>query len=224
MSILIIGEPSQLDDCKLKFEGIQVEYFLGEELEDKFLEYDIIFDLIWDIFPNKRLGFWESKKDGCLFLQSLRSDISTIMTEIQFSSSISVGGINSLPGQMNKNLWELSSPRVYDKTGIESFLQEQNFECKWVEDVVGMVSPRTLLMIINEAFFTIQENIASVEDIDKAMKYGTAYPKGPFEWVEKWGISNVYEILDSIHKKTGEPRYKPAQAMKKSYSSAMLNY
>lgn len=46
---------------------------------------------------------------------------------------------------------------------------------------LGFTVPRTLAMIINEAYFALEENVASASDIDRAMKFGVNYPKGPFE-------------------------------------------
>ena len=50
-------------------------------------------------------------------------------------------------------------------------------------------------MIINEAYYTVQEGTASREDIDLGMKLGTNYPMGPFEWSQAWGLNNIYELL-----------------------------
>ncbi len=70
-------------------------------------------------------------------------------------------------------------------------------------------------MIINEAFFAFGEKISTIEEIDMAMKLGTNYPNGPFEWAEKVGIENVYLLLEKLSGKEG--RYIPAPALKKLY-------
>ena len=92
---------------------------------------------------------------------------------------------------------------------------ETDFEI--VEDRVGMVTPRVICMIINEAFYTLQEGTAEKEDIDLGMKLGTNYPNGPFEWAEKIGIKNVYELLESVYEDTKEERYKICPRLKKEY-------
>ena len=68
-------------------------------------------------------------------------------------------------------------------------------------------------MIINEAYFAIQENIASRGDIDLAMKLGTNYPFGPFEWCEKIGIKNVYDLLNAVYESTKDERYKVCELL-----------
>jgi len=58
-------------------------------------------------------------------------------------------------------------------------------------------------MIINEAFLTQEAGTASKEDIDLAMKLGTGYPYGPFEWAEKIGVAQVAELLDRLAEEDG---------------------
>ncbi len=59
-------------------------------------------------------------------------------------------------------------------------------------------------MIINEAAFALIEANSSGEDIDEAMKKGTNYPLGPFEWAEKIGLDDVYAVLTGLHREIGE--------------------
>jgi 3-hydroxybutyryl-CoA dehydrogenase len=72
-------------------------------------------------------------------------------------------------------------------------------------------------MIINEAYYTVQEGTAEREDIDLGMKLGTNYPHGPFEWCAKIGIQNVYELLEAVYDDTKEERYKICPRLKKDY-------
>ena len=76
-----------------------------------------------------------------------------------------------------------------------------------------MIAPRVIASIINEAYFALGEKISSKESIDIAMRYGTNYPYGPFEWSQKIGVENVYALL----KKLGEndSRYEIAKALEK---------
>ncbi|MBA3648553.1 MAG: hypothetical protein H0W62_08385 [Chitinophagales bacterium] len=105
-----------------------------------------------------------------------------------------------------------------DDEKVLSLLAEK---LKWsylrVEDRVGMVTPRVIMMIINEACFTLQEGTASKEDIDKAMKLGTNYPFGPFEWCDRIGIKQVYETLEAIWNDTHDERYKICPLLKTRY-------
>ena len=55
----------------------------------------------------------------------------------------------------------------------------------------GFITARVIAMIINEAFFALQENVSSKEEIDTAMRLGTNYPYGPFEWTKLIGIDKI---------------------------------
>ena len=80
-----------------------------------------------------------------------------------------------------------------------------------------MVTPRVVLMIINEAYFPVQEGTASKDAINQAMKLGTNYPMGPFEWCVKIGIKDVYEMLEAMYQDTGDERYKICPLLKREY-------
>jgi 3-hydroxybutyryl-CoA dehydrogenase len=66
------------------------------------------------------------------------------------------------------------------------------------------VSLRVISCIVNEAFLALSEGVATAEDIDRAMKLGANYPKGPFEWVEEIGARSIVETLDSLRAANGD--------------------
>lgn len=74
--------------------------------------------------------------------------------------------------------------------------------------------PRTIAMIINEAYFALGEELASPSDIDLAMKNGVNYPLGPIEWGEKIGLSNIAQLLDELHTVTKDDRYRLSTELK----------
>ena len=120
--------------------------------------------------------------------------------------------INAWPGFLERPLWEVASN---SKAKDELIFSSLNRKVVFVKDEPGFVSARVISMIVNEAFFTFGEKISTVEEIDMAMKLGTNYPNGPFEWAEKIGIENIYLLLEKLAKK--EARYEPAPALKKLY-------
>ena len=63
---------------------------------------------------------------------------------------------------------------------------------------------RLISCIVNEAFLTLSEGVASAEDIDQAMKLGANYPRGPFEWAAEIGASSIVVNLDSLRMTYGE--------------------
>lgn len=96
----------------------------------------------------------------------------------------------------------------------EKFLHEAGITYSVVPDRVGMIFPRIVSMIINEAVQVYSEQIASKEDIDTAMKLGTNYPLGPLEWADRLGAGLVYNILAGLQRDFGEDRYRPHPTLK----------
>ncbi|MBZ0204605.1 MAG: 3-hydroxybutyryl-CoA dehydrogenase [Ignavibacteria bacterium] len=96
----------------------------------------------------------------------------------------------------------------------ENFLSEAGINYSIVPDRVGLIFPRIVSMIINEAVQVFSELIASKEDIDTAMKLGTNYPFGPLEWADRLGIELVCNILAGLQRDFGEDRYRPHPLLK----------
>jgi 3-hydroxybutyryl-CoA dehydrogenase len=88
-------------------------------------------------------------------------------------------------------------------------------------DVPGFISARVVAMIINEAYFALGENISSTTDIDLALKLGTNYPYGPFEWAEKIGLLKIHKLLTALS--DSSERYLIAPALNKALAKPTLN-
>jgi 3-hydroxybutyryl-CoA dehydrogenase len=69
-----------------------------------------------------------------------------------------------------------------------------------VPDDPGFVTPRIISKIINEATLALQEGVSTKEEIDAAMKLGTSYPYGPFEWSDKIGNDKIQKLLLALDK------------------------
>ena len=78
-----------------------------------------------------------------------------------------------------------------------------------IRESPGFITSRINAMIGNEAFYMLQEGIASAADIDKALKLGLNHPMGPFELVDLVGLDTRLNILEYLHKSLGE-KYRPA--------------
>lgn len=121
--------------------------------------------------------------------------------------------INGWPTLLKRQLVEASCNNNDLKIKAEEIFDSCNKSVEWVPDVPGFISARVISMIINEAFFALDEKVSSKHEIDTAMKLGTNYPYGPFEWIEKIGIKNVYELLTTLSKINS--RYEPSALLKK---------
>jgi len=78
-----------------------------------------------------------------------------------------------------------------------------------IKESPGFVTSRINAMIGNEAFYMLQEGIASAADIDKALKLGLNHPMGPFELVDLVGLDTRLHILEYLHRSLGE-KFRPA--------------
>jgi len=81
-----------------------------------------------------------------------------------------------------------------------------------IKESPGFITSRINAMIGNEAFYMLQEGIATAEDIDKALKLGLNHPMGPFELVDLVGLDTRLHILEYLHKSLGE-KYRPASLL-----------
>ena len=77
-----------------------------------------------------------------------------------------------------------------------------------IKESPGFITSRINAMIGNEAFYMLEEGIASAEDIDKALKLGLNHPMGPFELVDLVGLDTRLNILEYLHKTLGE-KFRP---------------
>ncbi len=77
-----------------------------------------------------------------------------------------------------------------------------------IKESPGFVTSRINAMIGNEAFYMLQEGIASARDIDKALKLGLNHPMGPFELVDLVGLDTRLSVLEFMERTLGE-KYRP---------------
>ena len=91
---------------------------------------------------------------------------------------------------------------------IQEVAHRMGKETVVVADSAGFVTSRVNAMIGNEAFYMLQEAVASARDIDKALKLGLNHPMGPFELVDLVGLDTRLSVLEFLHKRLGE-KYRP---------------
>lgn len=129
----------------------------------------------------------------------------TIATLKELALPINVSRINAWNGFLEREIWEVATQNEELVGQVFNFL---NWKIIFVKDEPGLVSARVICMIINEAFYALNEKVSSREEIDLAMKLGTNYPMGPFEWAEKIGLDKIHLLLSVLS--VNEERYFPA--------------
>ena len=91
---------------------------------------------------------------------------------------------------------------------IEALARAMGKETVVVRESAGFVTSRVNALIGNEAFYMLQEGVASARDIDKALKLGLNHPMGPFELVDLVGLDTRLGVLEFLHTSLGE-KYRP---------------
>lgn len=147
---------------------------------------------------------------------------SAIMTTATYKRMIfddaNVINFNGLPGFFpGMNVVELAPALGVTPEAAafaQRYLHSLGFATELVEDRVGLVTPRVLSMIINEAAFCVMENVASPADIDTAMQLGTGYPKGPLAWADEIGIDVIADLMEGLKLEYTQERYRTCALLK----------
>ncbi|GIV33886.1 MAG: hypothetical protein KatS3mg031_1421 [Chitinophagales bacterium] len=218
MNIVVVGEQKRLDELRLHLpeEKVRITSLLCALHDKKSLaEADVIFDLNLDEEP-ERLADYAELDNTPVVACAVKKSLARMVHDCGKEVHCNLIGINCLPTFLDRNVAELS---LYgkDHEPAEALMQALGWQYRIVTDRAGMVTPRILCMIINEACYTLQEGTATMEDIDTAMKLGTNYPYGPFEWADRIGIRNVFEVLHAVYQETTDERYKICPLLHSKY-------
>lgn len=218
MKILVTGEKERAEELRQRLSALkdlELDYTDGDDEED-YAEYDAIFDLNFDDDPSA-LAFYAPLREKAVFVSSVKTSLNEAVYAAGTKVKCRLFGINALPTFLTQSTWEVSLFRKFETPELDKLMKLLQVDYVPVEDRVGLVKPRVIFMIINEACYTLQEGTASIEDIDMGMKLGTNYPYGPFEWCDKIGITSVFETLAALYEDTKDERYKICPLLKTKY-------
>jgi 3-hydroxybutyryl-CoA dehydrogenase len=206
MKIVVITDETGMEELVTQGlqENVQVEW-LAEPAAVPGAEAYI--DLLF--IPGKeRLVTW-SKIDPSLLLLNA---VETVLAELP-ANAVRINGWTSL---LKRPVVEAAAPQdLKDKT--EAVFACFNKTVEWTPDIPGFVTARVLSMIINEAYFTLDEGVSTKEEIDTAMKLGTNYPYGPFDWSRIISLRKIHSLLMVLS--ATHPRYKPSALLEKEAHS-----
>jgi 3-hydroxybutyryl-CoA dehydrogenase len=169
--------------------------------------------------PNKRKNLEKIEKQLPGTSPILSSSITVTATEqcSWISGKHRLIGVSALPTFIEKPLVEVA-PTIYSPKEtlevVSRFFHSLGKEIEIVQDRIGMVFPRILCQVINEAAFSVTEDVASPQDIDKVLKLGLNFPLGPIEWAEQIGLKQVYAVLKALYTDLHEERYRIAPLLK----------
>jgi 3-hydroxybutyryl-CoA dehydrogenase len=135
---------------------------------------------------------------------------SVVHTLKEINAPSSVIRFNGWKGFLARDKWEVAG-MICDEAAAIFLAMEKQITA--VADEPGLVAARPIAMIINEAYFALEQEVGTKTAIDTAMKLGTNYPFGPFEWADSIGLSTIYDLLYILS--LTDKRYIPSSLLKR---------
>ena len=210
MTIAVLANHTQkgelISKVRIAIETETVKVIWADSLRSlTMVEADAYFDLMFE-YDHERTDHYNTIKNSLIFVNSVQWT-----TDLIGKNFIRV---NAWPGMLKRDIIELAAANDRRKVEIEKVFSALNWKYQLVPDVPGMISARILAMIINEAWYTYGEHISSKEEIDTAMRLGTNYPMGPFEWGDLIGLKKIHSLLKTLQKT--DSRYTIAPALERT--------
>jgi 3-hydroxybutyryl-CoA dehydrogenase len=223
MNILILGDAANFEECQQKFgKGHSYTHKVNRQAAEKLVDQtDVIFDFTIEA-NGEQLEIYKSYPEAVVFFNTCTVNLATLATTLNKNLTCKFFGFAGMPTFLNREILETTLYNEVDKPKLKEICAKLNTSFQIVEDRVGLVTPRVICMIINEAYYTLEEGTATREDIDLAMKLGTNYPFGPFEWSKRIGLRCVYDLLEAVYKDTKDERYRICAKLKEECKVATL--
>lgn len=214
MKIAVLGTGKKAEAWKAK--NLNANSYAWVQDTQSHADFDVFVDLDFDENPSNLLSY-STNTETVFLVSAVNISLEGAFAENKIKPADNkIIGINALPTMVERTMLEYTNP--FDIEIPSDLFETLGYTTSTkVDSRVGMVTPRIICMIINEAFYTVQEGTANAKDIDTAMKLGTNYPKGPFEFLELMGIKNVYSTLNAVYHDTHEERYKVCPLLKKGF-------
>ena len=204
MKVVVLADDHNKEEFKVKKMGADTQVTYVESLSELITNRrdhssaDVFFILTDGVKKDDLMMF----RDKPVFINSVIHTLKELELPENFYR------FNGWPTFLNRETWEIAA----EKEDALYIFEKLQWKYIAVADEPGLVSARIICMIINEAYFALGEDVSSKEEIDLAMKLGTNYPFGPFEWCKKIGLQKVYDLLQKLSET--ERRYSIAPAMK----------
>ncbi len=204
MRVCIVANKDQQEEIAGKGFKAYVKLFFTENLPSGQLlkDYDCLFWL--------HESFDEDYKKDLNRIPVFINDVVNTLEQQEMPSNFH--RINGWKGFLKRDIWEIASN---DKSSVPTIFDAIGWKYIFVKDEPGLVAARVISMIINEAYFALDEEVSTAVEIDMAMKLGTNYPYGPFEWLNIIGLEKIYNLLEQLS--LTDNRYSIAPLLKKKY-------
>lgn len=125
--------------------------------------------------------------------------------------------INAWNSFLNRLTWEVVGSDQNQTNKAIELLKKLGRNAIAVPDEPGLIAARIVAMIINEAYFALGEDLSSKSEMDTAIKLGTNYPYGPFEWTGIIGVHRIAKLLEILS--LTDERYALAPTLRKELAN-----
>ncbi|MBC7949898.1 MAG: hypothetical protein H7Y42_18585 [Chitinophagaceae bacterium] len=206
MTVLVIADDAMRIELGQPIANSELQLTWADDFSPASMnEIDVCVDLLFD-----------NSSERIHLLKQLSSAVVIINSVIDPLSGIDENfiRINAWPGFLKRALVEAAGENIRAKETAEKIFALFGKKMEWVPDIPGLISARVIVSIINEAWFANEEEVSTRNEIDIAMKLGTNYPYGPFDWCDKIGLVNVHRLLSMLASR--QERYKPAASLEKA--------
>ncbi|TCS96844.1 3-hydroxyacyl-CoA dehydrogenase family protein [Hazenella coriacea] len=218
VKVILIGDEALDSEVAVYLQDKEIEVIpLAEPIPD---DVDVVIDLELGMDEQKRFYLLQVEKVVSkkvpIFTSTLHRTATEVASWVQYPERI-IGFSPLLLHEMD--VIEVSRPlQVEENEDWYHFLscwESWGKRVEIVNDLPGLVFPRILSLLVNEGTFALNEGVATVADIDLAMKKGTNFPYGPLEWADRVGVGQVVAVLTGLQRELGEERYRPAPLLRK---------
>ncbi len=104
----------------------------------------------------------------------------------------------------------------------KTFLKQMKKRAVVVNDLPGFVSNRVLMLTVNEAIWTVQDNVARPEDVDRIFKSCFGHPMGPLETGDLIGLDTILLSLEGLYASYNDPKFRPCPLLRKMVDAGLL--
>jgi 3-hydroxybutyryl-CoA dehydrogenase len=238
MRVLVVGEVPFVDTlaglCRAR--NHKVDLFLVEDLEDQEILDQMVRAAtrcqvaIESLNESQTAKLWlvegieGNMPDDALLLVSA---LAVSATEIAGWTELPhrVVGYGLLPPIVTTGLVEFAPALQTDfemAARARRFWEDLGFDPVRVPDCAGLVRPRMVCALINEAVRALGATGVSVEDIDTAMTHGLNHPRGPLQWADEIGLDVVTGVLEGLQRYWGDQRFRPAPLLRQKVYAGHL--
>jgi 3-hydroxybutyryl-CoA dehydrogenase len=220
---------AQVDKKKMdqtKMEDILVLLRTTSDLKEAVAQADLIIEAVYEDLEIKKDTF-RAMDAGSPKEAIFASNTSTLwiseLAAVTDRPEKCIGTHFLIPAALTHMVEVIRGVRTSDETHatVVDFLATCGKETVTVADSPGFVINRLYLPLVNEAFFALESDLASAEEIDKSCTKGLGFPLGPLAAADAFGLDILLACMNTFYNELGD-KYRPAPLLTKLVKAGHL--